>query len=321
MEFLKIIFFIVILVTSILFFYYLRQTRIVSSQMKKAYTALDETAVKREREAKRNVLIRTKGIAPRKGISKYIEKAQKLYVYSRLGSIFNGLTFELFTIMFLISATLLYVVIYAVSKSISITIILVALYTMMIMGIEKILSFRNYRQVENNLLKFLDMLENFNATNGDIISILFSISRYLENPLRTVLEECYYEAHTGGDKTVALYSMMDKIEHPKFKEVICDIEICMKYSGNYSETLKQNRRNIFMERRSKRERRAMTYSLIINMILVTVAIVSIFSITEGLLEYHSCWHQLFYTPVGHVCITVMAVIYVYFFYKMYTAER
>ena len=77
---------------------------------------------------------------------------------------------------------------------------------------------RNLRILYGELLKFLDFLGNYSITTGEVTGIFKQVARYVEDPLQTVLENCYLEAQTTGDVGLALLSMAERIEHPKFKE-------------------------------------------------------------------------------------------------------
>ena len=79
--------------------------------------------------------------------------------------------------------------------------------------------FLEYRSVNDNILKCLNFLGNYSLTAGEITGVLGQVSKYMEEPLKGVMEECAYEAQMTGNSSTALLAMAEKVEHPKFKEL------------------------------------------------------------------------------------------------------
>lgn len=315
---LRIILFAVIALTCILFFYFIRKERVVESTLREAYGALDEAAVKRLREEKINIFAQAKGFQ-RKG-NRLIEKPYRLFIYSGIGRTFAGISFELWSVIVLIFAAFLYFIGITITGSVFKALVMSVIFILIILGIEKILAMRNYRIVDSNLIKFLNIFGNFNVTEGEIMNILLQTSRYLPSPLRDVLEEGYYAAQTSGDKTSSLYAMADNIEHPKFKEIICNVEICEKYTANYAVTLEQSRKIIMEEQRRRRERKDIARENGLIMLLVSGIMVYAIEIVDGIIKA-SIWDMLFHSVPGYICLGVVIGIYLYVGYKLLLMER
>lgn len=311
MELVKGILFLMIAFTCITFFYYLRKNQVVEKRLKEVYEAIDVASVKRVREARNNLL--TDGIGSRSAL-------YKLYVYSGMSRKISKLSFELWTSLIIIVSVVLYFGALLINRSFIKSAIIVVCFISCILLMEKILALKNYKAVDNNLIKFLNLLDNFSVTNIAITSVFHQISRYLENPLSQVLDECYYEAQTSGDVSVALYAMADKIEHPKFKEIICNLEICMHYAANHTETINMSRKIILDEQRARKERKALASEFSFNMLIITGLLVAGFVIVDMLIV-NSIWSVLFETVLGQICIAIIALIYIFFWYKMLTVER
>ena len=109
------------------------------------------------------------------------------------------------------------------------------LYLMITMAVEMILlntfRFLEYRSVNDNILKCLNFLGNYSLTAGEITGVLGQVSKYMEEPLKGVMEECAYEAQMTGNSSTALLAMAEKVEHPKFKELARNLEISI-FNGN-----------------------------------------------------------------------------------------
>lgn len=316
--YLKPILFIFLATAFICFFYELRRSRIIQRKLREAYESLDEAAVERARENKRNILMqesRHKSLAER-----IIEKPGRLFVYSGLERKFPGLTMEIWFLLILVSAAVLYALIFWITKNVLYGCILAAIYIAFIQCIEMICAFHNYKVIDENLIKFLNLLGNYSITTGEITGIFHQISRFLPDPLSSVLDECYYDAQISGDISSALYAMADKIEHPKFKEVVHNIEVCINYSANYKEVVNNSRKIIMDEQRARRERKSMANEASISMLLVSGLFVLAFVIVDKLIE-KSIWTILFGTMIGKISIVAVVIIYIYFYFKILKVGR
>lgn len=170
----------------------------------------------------------------------------------------------------------------------------------------------NYKSVDENLLKFLDFLGNYSITSGEVTSILYQISGYLDEPLRSVLEECYFEAQTLGDTNAALLGMVEKIQHPKFGEVIRNIEITMRYSADFTILVSQSRRSVREYMRMRQERKALAKEAWINMMILGAMTLVIFMTVENLVGV-SMETVLFGTWVGRGSLLGIGVILLLFY--------
>ena len=178
----------------------------------------------------------------------------------------------------------------------------------------------NYKAVDENLLKFLDFLGNYSITSGEITSILYQISGYLDEPLRSVLEECYFEAQTFGDTNAALLGMVQKIQHPKFGEVIRNIEVTMRYSADFTILVSQSRRSVREHMRMRQERKSLAKEAWINMMILGAMTLVIFMTVENLVDV-SMETVLFGTWVGRGCLMGIGLILLLFYRQVRKIDR
>ncbi len=163
---------------------------------------------------------------------------------------------------------------------------------------------KNYSAVDNNLIKFLDFLGNYSITAGEVTNILNQVSKYLEEPLKSVLSECYYEAQTSGDTSLALLVMAEKIEHPKFKEVIRNIEISTRYSADFTMLVSNSRRALREYLKSRKERKALVNEAIIQMVILLGMAFFMLAAVEQLINV-TIWSIMFQTIVGRISLGVI----------------
>lgn len=176
------------------------------------------------------------------------------------------------------------------------------------------------KSVDQNLLKFLDFLGNYSITAGEVTGIFNQVSRYLEEPLKSALDECYYEAQTTGDAGLALLSMAEKIEHPKFKELVRNMEISIRYCADFTALVNSSRRTVREYLRMGGERKSMLREAAVNMLLLLALSVFILLTVDGLIDL-SIWHILLFTLPGKMALGALSLIFLLFARQIYTINR
>lgn len=174
---------------------------------------------------------------------------------------------------------------------------------------------RANKAVNDNLLKLLDFLGSYSITAGEITGIFQQISRYMEEPLRSALEECCYEAQLTGDVNLALLSMAEKVEHPKLKELARNLEISIRYCADFTTLVNSSRKNMREYLRSIEERKGMLREGMLNMLLL-LGLSLFVLVTVDRLIAASVWELLLHTMPGRISIGVMAVIFLLFVGKI-----
>lgn len=181
------------------------------------------------------------------------------------------------------------------------------------------LRIRNLRRVGESLMKLLDFLGNYSITAAEATGVFSQVSRYMEEPLRSALDTCYYEAQTTGDAGLALLSMAERIEHPKFKELARNMEISIRYCADFSALVSSSRRSLREYLRATQERRGMLREAAVNMALL-LSMSLIVLVTVGYLTETSLWALLFDTLPGRIGLCVLLVIFGLFGGKLYRAQ-
>lgn len=315
--YLKVIIFILLLVSFTGFIYYLRKTKIIKQTLEDVRAALNEASIERARAAKRDILFQQNKV----GLwDRILEAPSKRFTYSGLGYLLHGVSFEIWIFLKITTAAILYFIVFAISKQVLSGFAALVIYFAVFYGVEQFLAYRNYKLVDEKLINLVDLMSNFSITSGEITSIFHQISRYLPNPLSNALEECYYDAQTSGDTSVALYTMAEKIEHPMFKEFVRNIEICANYTANFSIIIKNSRKLIQDEQRAKKERRAVANDNLVDMFIISLVLVAALFITDYLIDT-SIWMILFQTGIGRLGLLVIGFIYFIFAVSVITAER
>ena len=174
---------------------------------------------------------------------------------------------------------------------------------------------KNYNATDENLLKFLDFLGNYSLTGGEVTGVLKQVSVYMSEPVKGALEECYYEATLTGDSGIALLSTAEKLQHPKFKELIRNIEVASRYVADYSALVAQSRRSVREYMRLRAERKALAREAWTNMLLLGGMTVVILKSVEVLIGV-PLQELLFQNMVGRMCLIGIVAILLMFYMEV-----
>ncbi len=170
---------------------------------------------------------------------------------------------------------------------------------------------QNMKSVNEQLLKLLDFLGNYSITSGEVTNVLFQVSRYMEEPLKSVLEGCCYEAQTTGNVSDALRNMSQKIEHPQFKELVGNMEVSIRYCADFGALVSGSKRSMREYLKSSGERKGMLREAVISMLILLV-MSAVILMTVGNLVQMSIHELLFKTMPGKIGVTVLVGVAVLF---------
>ena len=189
---------------------------------------------------------------------------------------------------------------------ISITVLIIAEYFLL-----QFFRAVNLRSVNEHMMKLLDFLGNYSITAGEVTSVFHQVSRYMDEPIKSVLEACYYEAQVTGDTSLALLSMAEKIEHPKFKELARNMEVSYRYCADFTMLVNGSRRSLREYLRISQEQKGMLREGMINMgILLAMSLAVLFAV--GFLVQKPAIWLLTATLPGRAGVVILAVIAILF---------
>ena len=303
----KVVLFIELLSGFLLLFWWIRRDSIIHNLTYHAYENMEQAARKRAEDRRSTLLLKN----TRKGILFHLE--QQL-LYSGLTDKIPFLTPELWITGNLILVALCYTIGTILSNNWWLGFLIILIFEVSVYLLQNLLVLRNYNAVDRELLKFLDFLGNYSITSGEVTIILKQISGYLEEPLKSVLEECYYEAQTTGDTGMALLSMAEKVQHPKFKELVRNMEISMRYSADFTILVSQSRKSIREHMRMRQEQKALASEAWVNILILGAMTVIILKTVEVLIGV-PIQDILLKTWVGRGCLMSILVI-LFLFYNI-----
>lgn len=205
------------------------------------------------------------------------------------------------------------------------TVIIIAIFMVAEVILLRYLRLRNLRAVNENLIKLLHFLKNYNITAEEVTGVFNQVSRYMEEPIGTTLEECYLKAQVTGDVETALLSMEEKIEHPKFKELARNIEISTRYCADFTTLINCSWQNMREYLRTTQERKTMLRKAVVNLLLLMAMSLTVLwavarqinlSLREMPLSLRemslSLWELIWGTTVGRAGLAALGVIFLLF---------
>ncbi len=291
-----------------LFFWWIRRESIVHNVIHHTYEVLGRTARKREDDNRQRLLLlnRPKGL---------VYELEQILLYSGMSRRFSFLTPEVYILLNLLVMIGIYFLFAVLGKTWWLGIVAVLVLEGVLYLLQNLLILQNYNAVDQSLLKFLDFLGNYSITSGEVTAVLSQISEYMEEPLKSVLEECYYEAQTSGDTSLALLSMAEKLQHPKFKEIVRNLEITMRYSADFTILVSQSRKSVREHMRMRQERKSLANEAWVNILILGAMTVVILVTVEALIGV-PIEEMLFQTWVGRGCMIGIGVILFLFYGKI-----
>lgn len=309
----KVTIFICLFAAFLLLFRKVRWLEILNQLMKQTMETMDEAARKRMLQSRRSRL------EMQRENSLWFRIEQELY-YSGLKQKFLEITAENWMAANLAAGMAVFVMVLVFSQSV----VWALSGTALLWSVESIAlaayKMKALRSVEQNLLKFLDFLGNYSITAGEITGIFHQVSKYMEEPLKSALEECCSEAQITGDTGLALLSMAEKIEHPKFQELVRNMEIGIRYSADFKALVRNSKRSVREYLRMGGERKGVLREASINLLLLIGMSGVILLTVDGLIEA-SVWHILLFTLPGRLALFVLILILGLFLRQIYKMDH
>lgn len=296
-----------------LLFWWIRSESIIHNMLRMAYSSIEEAALRRIGDNRRGELLlkREKG---------KLYRLEQRILYSGLLKHFPFLTPELYISLNLLMAMAMYIVFSILTAKWWIGMIAVVVLEVLLYFVTNILMTRQYNATDEGLLKFLDFLGNYSITSGEVTAVLGQVSSYLEEPLKGTLEECYYEAQMSGDTSIALLSMAEKLQHPKFKELVRNLEITMRYSADFTILVSQSRRSVREYMRMRQERKALASEAWVNIIILAVMTLVILKSVEALIGI-PIEQILWQSWVGKGCVAGIVFLLLLFYGQIRAMDK
>lgn len=297
----------------VLLFIWIRRESIIYHLISKAYESLEEASAKRTAESRRIKDIHN-------GAKGKLYRLEQRLLYSGIHRKIPSLSPEIYIVFNLLFAVLAYFGGSILTGNWGCGLVAVVVLELSLHLLINYFMMRNYNATDEGLLKFLDFLGNYSLTSGEITSVLGQVGVYLEDPLKSVLEECCYEAQITGDAGEALLSMIEKIQHPKFKELVRNLEISMRYSADFTVLVSQSRRSIREYMRMRQERKALASEAWVSIVILGAMTVVILMALEALIGI-PIEDIVWSTWLGKICMGGIGIILLLFYSQIRSMDK
>ena len=134
--------------------------------------------------------------------------------------------------------------------------------------ITEVLRYRERKKTAEGLMRFLEFMGNYSTTTGEITWILEQIEPFMEEPIRSGILICTNHARLTGNTEEALTQMCERIEHEKFREIIRNLRIGMRYVKDLKLLVDTCKQSVREYERACKEKNTMVMEAVINMSLL-----------------------------------------------------
>lgn len=215
---------------------YMTEYRVIRDALSRAYSRLSEIEKLRIQQSKEKSLVY--GDTEEKGLN---HKLDRLITYSGIQNKIKFINTEVLTVSWIIVSALSIIISELSVDNIMYGLVLSITYIALTYIILVFLANQQYNKIHHSVIKFANLIENFSATNNDLISIFEKACLYIEDPLRRHIYDCVINARTSGDRDYALRKLQDSVQNNYFKELIRTLRISSSFEANYSEIIRDGK--------------------------------------------------------------------------------
>ena len=182
----------------------------------------------------------------------------------------------------------------------------------------KVLRIRRKKKTEAELLPFLNVIDNFSKGDQDLFHILEKAGNYLREPLKSAVLECSTHASHTGKRYEAIQELIYRIEHPKFQELMHNLDICSRNEANYSEVLGDMRESLMNYLSNRREEESILREGKIQILLIIFLGIPMIGMLRGItgISFVSMTDNVF----GRLVIGYWILLLLFILYQMFFAE-
>lgn len=238
------------------------------------------------------------------GILEKVNLKRKIDIYlirSGLKEKFPFINADIFILISILVSVVTFIITMLITRVFIISVGIALIMFLLFMLYIYILNGITYEKIDNQLILFLNLLENFSTTTDDIVSIFQESSQYLSYPLNKYCEEFVTESKMTGNVRIAFSNFEDKIENERLKDIIRNIEISSRNDANYKEVLGKSKdviKGYFESKESKRSiKRSGQMDICISAIMGLVVILVMNNLIPNLK------YDLINTTIGNIILT------------------
>lgn len=99
-----------------------------------------------------------------------------------------------------------------------------------------------FQKIDNEIMSFINNIENFSTTSKDIVTIFEEVIPFTGDPLTKFLQEFVVTAKSSGDVRGAFVKLERRLENDDMVTLLKNLEMASRNSANYTEIIKEARK-------------------------------------------------------------------------------
>lgn len=178
---------------------------------------------------------------------------------------------------------------------------------------------RNYNRIEEEIMLFINILENMSHSSGNIVEMFATTIPYISEPLKGSVEKCYYEMKSTGNIEMSLKNLIDRTDHKQLKTIFESFRVCAQRGARYDLVVQENKEAVanhirYRKQKNQIKKNALTY-IGIMIVAGAAAVALIAQMVENAYEY------IFQTLPGQIIIGSIVVLTLYGFWEVIRSKE
>lgn len=176
---------------------------------------------------------------------------------------------------------------------------------------------KRWKQTEKELMPFLNIVDNFSKSEQDLFHIFELATPYLREPLQSALSECQKHAAATGNRVEAIRDLIYRMEHPKFREMIQNLEICSRNEANYAKIMGDMRDSLSAYMSNRKEESGILREGQVQILVITCMGIPMIAMLTAITQIPL--RQMTENFFGRFVIGYWVVLVIVIFYQMFFA--
>lgn len=250
---------------------------------------------------------------------KFIDKIDGLLQKSRIRTVFSFLTSEILVLITIVAAAIVGILVFFCTKFWILAVAAFVITVAVVVILLQLMSRLTFNKIDKLQLGYINILKNLSVSNSDIVTIFSKSIPYVDEPMKSYVEQFVFECKKGIPLDRAFKNFEDKIENKRFKQLIKNIAIASKHDANYEKVLNASR-IIFKHYSSEKERRKKAVgSGRMDIILIVFMGAVVFKLLEAFTG--NIYSTLRQTPLGNVLLAYFLMVFIYTLYKFVVLDK
>lgn len=179
---------------------------------------------------------------------------------------------------------------------------------------------RNFKALEKETIKFMDLLKNFSHSSSDLCTMLGATVPYIQNPLKKNVEQCYFDIKATGNVSLALQRLCNRTNYKRLREVFEALLTCSKHNEEYENVINEISQDIDEYIAYRKEIDAIKQSNVIDILIMGILGAMILASLDSLLTSIDVAYYLFETRLGQIGIVTLVLVFIYSIYNVVKNE-